>query len=98
MARTLVTPLFALVLVAGACGGGSSVEGTYSCPDGTTIELRGDGTFTATEGDETVEGTYDLPEGNAIRFFGQGQNISQDGAVQDGSLFLAGVEEPCTKQ
>lgn len=97
MARLLVTPLVALALLAGACGGGSSVEGTYSCPDGTTLELRSDGTFTGTLGGETLDGTYELLEGDAIRFFVEGQN-TQDGAVQNGSLLLAGVEEPCTKQ
>jgi hypothetical protein len=59
--------------------------------------MREDGTFMVTEGDQTLEGTYELLEGDAIRFFVEGQN-TQDGAVQNGSLFLAGVEEPCTKQ
>ena len=95
-ARPLAIASFAVALVAGACGG-SGVEGTYSCPENTSLELRDDGTFVGIDGDERFVGTYEV-EGEVIRFFVDGLN-TLDGLIQDdGSILFSEEEDPCVKR
>jgi len=81
-------------LLVGSCGG-SSVEGTYGCPDDTLLELRGDGTFTATVRGETFEGTY-TQEGDTLVMTVAGVDTILV-EIRDGELLLEGEEERCVK-
>ena len=95
-ARPLAIALVALAFFAGACGD-SGVEGTYSCPEETSLELRDDGTFVGIDGDERFVGTYEV-EGETIRFFIDGLN-TVDGLIQDdGSILFSEEEDPCVKR
>lgn len=98
MTRSAVAvALAALAILVGACGGGSSLSGTYSCPENTTLELKDDGTYVGTDGEDVYRGTYEV-QGDTISFSAEGLP-TVDGSIQDdGSILFSAEEDPCVKR